>query len=410
MEARDVMDRVLIACVAVFAASAAAEEFAEIELIPDKPASWHAGRVFAPLTGLFRGGLGYWYDPRVIEIETTPSGAYVDLFYVRGSFQRAYEQTESPVKVILPPRIETDERDSVTIRVMANGFGQKDAHVLVRSRIEKLVIDLEPLPNQLISLNHFYLAGRGSLSFLTKEALTFRNQKADDGFSVVLTETAGSVESYESIRAVRSPVISSLNGQQLGEDLVVRVALTDRARAYDVRSRQSYDPIRRLHSFSLDFVPPDGGAADIERTQQALARVGPGAVTGCARAFDDSLRGALDPQALSRALVPQDRFMDRYTRATIKRLGEVSPNGLISALDGSKFSASIPIELSAAASQAGSAIGYLALLRAFVTELEPAPFHRSALKGWIAPEMTPSGFDTVFERAEADERSCTGPG
>ena len=52
------------------------------------------------------------------------------------------------------------------------------------------MIDLSPLPNSLIAFTHTYFAGRGSLSFLTKEALTFRLQKSADGFGVVLTETA----------------------------------------------------------------------------------------------------------------------------------------------------------------------------------------------------------------------------
>ena len=60
-----------------------------IELIPDKRASWGPTNLFAPITGLFLGGPGYWYRQREIAIDTTPPGAVLDLFYVRRNFQKA---------------------------------------------------------------------------------------------------------------------------------------------------------------------------------------------------------------------------------------------------------------------------------------------------------------------------------
>ncbi len=58
---------------------ALAAERETIELIPADRSSWGATNVFAPVTGLFMGGPGYWYSQREIEIETTPPGATLDL-------------------------------------------------------------------------------------------------------------------------------------------------------------------------------------------------------------------------------------------------------------------------------------------------------------------------------------------
>lgn len=401
--------RLLLALALSLAGGAGAEEVeAEVvELIPDQPASWSARSVFAPITGFFMGGPGYWYDPREVVVDTTPRGAYVDLFYVRGNFQKAYEQAESPVKVILPSRIRATDRDSLMVRVMADGFQPKDVHVRVHSRTKRLEIDLDPLANTLQRVNHFYLAGRGTLTFLTDEALTFRNQKAEQGFSVVLTETACSEAACDGILSMRSPLVDSMRGQQLGQDLVVQIGLSSKAQEYEIRTRQSYDPIRRLHGFSLDLVPPEGGAAEIRRSQESLASIRRADVMGCAEVFDRVIHEELDPEKLARALTPKDRFMDRYLRATIKRLGEVSPGQQVRLFDGSRFDVRVPIELSAAANQASRVVSYMAMLRSFIFNLEAPDFRRPTLKGLIAPEVSALRFDAVMDRAETSERACT---
>lgn len=397
--------QVLLLALLLFSAVARAET---IELIPDKRASWGPTNLFAPITGLFLGGPGYWYSQREIAIDTTPPGAVLDLFYVRRNFQKAYEQTDAPVTVILPSRIKADKRDSVTIRASLPGYRQQEVHVKVRSRQTEVMIEFEPLPNTLVAVTHVYLAGRASLDFLTKEALTFRVQKADDGYSLVLTETGNSPESTATLEGVHSPYIESLRPQQLGEDLVVRIALTEQARGagVEVRSRQAYDPIRRLHSFSLDLVPTDGGAEAVRRARAALADVRSQDVSGCAARYDESLRENIDHSALARALAPKGAFTDPYLRAAMKRLGEVAPDEAITLEDGTKFRAAIPLELSAAASQAAEAKGYLALLRRFVALLEPPDERRETLRGLIAPEVGSSSFAEIIDQAERREREC----
>jgi hypothetical protein len=153
-------------------AAAEDEELEIVELQPDDPAGFSGTHLFAPITGLFLGGPGYWYAPREVVVRTTPPGAYLDLFYVRRNFQKGYTQAEAPARVVLPSRLEAGSRDHLTIRAFLEGYRQKETIVRVRSREEEVLIELEPLSNSLVSVTHLYFAGRASLGFLTKEALT----------------------------------------------------------------------------------------------------------------------------------------------------------------------------------------------------------------------------------------------
>jgi hypothetical protein len=405
MKAQQIFRRLLTAMLLLPLPAAAGEV---VELIPDERASFSSSNVFAPITGLFMGGPGYWYKTREIEVETVPPGALLDLFYVRASFQKAYEQAESPATILLPSRVEAGKRDSVTIRALKDGFRQKEVRVKVRSRQTKVLIELSPLPNSLLAVSHTYFAGRGSLAFLTKEALNFRIQKSDSGYSVVLTETAANGAAQATIDGVSSPLVRPLQAQQLGEDLVVRVALTEAAvhDEVEIRSRQAFDNVRGVHIFALDLVPADGGAEAVHRAKAALVRIGTEDVTGCALAYGSALREQIETAELSRALAPNGSFTDPYLREAMKRLGQLSPDGVIRLTDGSRFHAAAPIELMAAAAQSAEAIGYLAILRSFVAELEPPESRRETLRGLIAPELAVERFHAIAEVAETREQRC----
>lgn len=410
MRARPLSLLIPVLVCALLAAPVRAVEptFETIELIPEDRAGWSATNLLAPITGLFMGGPGYWYSKRTIRVETTPPGAALDLFYVRRNFQKGYEQADSPVEIVLPSRIEAGPRDSLTVRAFMDGYQQQEVSVRVRSRTDDLLIELEPLANSLVAVTHLYFAGRSSLSFLTKEALTFRVQDRGRDYALVLLETGGTPEANAAMRGVTDALISSLRPQQLGEDLMITLALTEEAEGdIDVRQRQDYDQIRRLHSFTLDVSPPGGAATSVQRARAALARIQSSAVTGCAKRFDQELRAQLDPSALARALTPQGSFQDPYLRAALKRLGELSPNGQVMLLDGTVYDTSIPIELSAASSQAAEVRGYLAMLRSFVAELEAEPFRRATLRGLVAPEVGPEAWDGMIDGAEAARRACT---
>jgi hypothetical protein len=92
----------------------------------------------------------------------------------------------------------------------------------------------------------------------------------------------------------------------------------------------------------------------------------------------------------------------------MRRLGEVTPGGVVSFTDGSRYNPTVPIELEAALSQAGGAEGFLALLRSFVVRLESPEFERETLRSLIAPELDPAGFGEAMDRAEQAEATCRG--
>jgi hypothetical protein len=207
---------------------------------------------------------------------------------------------------------------------------------------------------------------------------------------------------------VSSDNIKSLRAEQLGEDLVVRVQLHDTAQnRLDLRLTQGYGAVRELHRFTVELVPTEGNAAVLARSDDALNRVQHSKVFGCALDFDRSMRSQLDSEALSRALAPSSSFLNHHLRSALERLGELSPDGLITLIDGSKFRPSIPLDLAAASAQSAEAIGVLSLLRAFIAELEPTKQRRNALRGVIAPELDSEHFDAIFEIAEDLERRCS---
>jgi hypothetical protein len=331
----------------------------------------------------------------------------VDLFYVRSNFQKRFEQAETPVVVLLPSRVDAGPRDAITIRAFREGFRQKQVSVKVSSTIDHVTLDLDPLPNTLDSLSHRYFAGRSAISFLTKESLTFRVQEQQDGFSVILTETAMSPGATASLAHMKSPLLAEVFSQQLGEDLAVRVSLSKAANgSTEFRSRQHYNAARDLHEFTLELLPKDGGTAAIETALAALASISSGDVTGCALAFDASMRDQLDPGALNRALAPQGAFTDRYVRAAMRRLGDVTPGGAVEFANGSRYSPSVPIELEVSLMQAAEAKGFLSLLRKFVQDLETIDYRSETYRSLIAPELDSMSFEGALEVARSAESLC----
>ena len=377
-----------------------------IDLKPEDLASFGMKNMAAPIASLFRG-FGHYYKDRLIDIDTTPSGGMVDLFYVRSNFQKRFEQADTPVIVIVPARVDAGPRDSLTIRAFREGFKQKTMTVKIASSISEVIIDLEPLPNTLDGLSHRYFAGRSTVGFLTGESLTFRVQEASDGFSVILTETAMAPEARAALDHMRSPLVEEVYAQQLGEDLLVKVSLTQAAMgATEVRSRQQYNAARDLHEFVLELVPNDGGRNAVQNALDALASITTADITACALGFDGVMREQLDPGALNRALAPQGAFTDRYVRAAMRRLGEVTPGGVVGFADGSKYSPAVAIELEVSLNQAAGAQGFLALLRTFVYHLENQEYQAETYRSLIAPELDSTTFDVVLDKANAAQASC----
>jgi hypothetical protein len=392
----------LAAVVALLASSgwSAAGRSETIHLIPDDRASFRPSSLFAWLRPAHNFG------ERHIEITSTPPGATLDLFYVRSNFQKRYEQTEAPARVILPKRMHAGPRDAVNIRAFAEGYRQTLVTIRVASKQSEVHVELEPLPNHLEAVSHTYFGGRGSLGFLTKESLQVRVQDMEGGFRVILGETAKTPDAGTTLDRIHGPLIESVESLQLGEDLMVIVRQPAGAGGVQLRSRQSRDELRDLYVYSVDMVPEDGGVEAVQEARGALAALDGSAVSACPLLYDAKLRAALDPAGLNRALAPRGAFTDPYLRAAMKRLGEISGGRNIHLVDGTTLNPASPIELSAAMSQPAEAVGYLALLRSFVAALEVPANRRATLHGLIAPEIDSSAFDATVEGAESAERTC----
>ena len=388
-----VLRTVAVACFLVVsgvALRARAEE--RVELIPDDKAGWSPANLFS----FMRGG---YYSDRTLRIETSPPGAKLDLAYVRASFQKRYEQAVAPVTVVLPKRADAGKRDSITISAALDGYRRETVHVNVRGDQDEVMIDLQPLPNTLAGVAHTYFAGRESLTFLTKVPAQVRVQKGADSFTVVLTQTAREGRVGAVIDGMKSPLVARVESNQLGEDLMLQVKLNPGhdPKSLELRARESQDAARGLYRYTIDI----GGAANVDRARTALASINSSDVTGCAAGFDAALRRSLDREQLARALSPRGDFTDPYVRAALRRLGEVSSGGVIHMEDGSAFRPGVPIELAAAGSQAVSAKGFLALLRAWVRILEPPEYRTEALRSLVAPEMDRAAFAKALAAANA---------
>jgi hypothetical protein len=375
-----------------------------VDLKPPDAAGWSPTAIFGFLHG------PSYYGNRTLQVDTQPPGATLDLFYVRASFQKRYEQTTAPATVELPSRNEAGSRDSVTIRAFLPGYKLETVHVPVRSSQDKVLIELSPLPNALAGVAHTYFAGRAGLSLLMKQPATVRVQNAEGGFTVILGQTAEQPSARAVLDGIKSPFVEGVTSTQLGEDLLVQVQLAPgfTKDKLALRSLESEDSIRGLHRYTIDMAPRDQTAAGVERAREALGRIGTADVSGCAAVFDDALRNRLDREALARALSPRGDFTDPYVRSALRRLGEVSPGGAIQVQGGARYRSAVPLELSAAASEAASAKGFLALLREWTRLVEPEPFRAVALRSLVAPEMDPQAFAEALAAAEAAEHRCRG--
>ncbi len=378
-----------------------------VDLAPHGESWWGVRDLVAPFASIFVGPM-YYYGKRTLEIDTTPPAGTLDLFYIRASFQKRYERTTAPATVLLPRRIDASPRDVVMIRASLEGFREQERMVQIASRDEKIQINFEPLPNTLRAVAHTYFADRASLTFFTDEVLNIRIQKDEaGGYVVFLNATAKAPGIEDTLQGLRSVWLEDLRSQQLGEDLLIRIKLSEAAKKanLELRSRQAHDPYRDIQTHTLDFVPRDG-QAKVANVKVALLQVTPEDVSECALVFEDGLREGLTIDALDRALSPRGEFTDPYLQAAMKRLGEVSPGKRIEMQDGSRLDSGNVLELTLALSQPAQAKGYLALLRSFVSHLEGQNEWRSTLRGLIAPEVGATTFKEMLDRAAARERSC----
>jgi hypothetical protein len=398
--------QIAIAVALAAPALATAGGAAIVALAPDQRAGWSAEKFFAPLTGLVLGGPAYWYAPREIRIEAAPESAALELFYVRTNMQRAYAQATAPARLALPPRIETTRRDVVSIRASAPGHRTQTVSVSARTRDARLRIELEPVANRVTSVSHRALAGAGWISFATRERSTLRLQLTPTGFTVTLLESSLDPLARDALAEIGSALVRSGEAHELGQDLVFAFESPDVARgALEIRAGQDTDPIRDGWELRLTLSPTGAGASPVARARAAFAQVDERAISGCARQFERELRSALGAESLASSLSGDAPFSGRYVRAALRRLAELSKGELVLA-DGSRFRADSALEFEAAAARASEVSGLIALLRAFVSELEPAAQRSAGLRSLIDPARSRSAFAAAVASAERAQARC----
>lgn len=386
----------LLLCLGVVHAAERVPE--EINLIPPDPADFGLRNVGAAITSVL-GGWNYWYGPNEVLIDTAPSDARIDLFYVRSNFQKMYVRSRSPVLVRLPSRIRATPRDTIIVRVNANGFRGQERSYKIGKAPKNLVLTLEPLPNSLVALSHAHIGSRTTLTLRTTEKPEFRVMKSrgSPGFSLVLAETANGLPGSPSLWG---GFVRTVEPTQIGEDLILRVSTNDPD--LEVRSKISYDPVHKEHLFILDLTETGTRPPSPASLARELSRVRFSRSDRCNGRFERVLREGLEPRELASAFRSSGSFADLYRRQSMLALGRLD-HGRVETLDGERFRTGSPFELEAALQSGPSVRGYLAILGAFArTQEDP----QTVLRSLISPETDPARFSPVFEQAEREWRSC----
>jgi hypothetical protein len=216
-----------------------------------------------------RGSLEQLLAPRLIEIETTPPGASLDLFYLRANRQERLEHAQSPAHVRLPARIAAQSRDAVVVRAQLDGYEVGEMQFRARDRVDRIALDLAPAANQLDGVALRYLDGRGSIEFRTRGKLVFRTQRSERGFRIALLETGAARPPDQLLAGSARPLVAGLEFTQVGRDLYVSAALTDRGRtaADSLRFHESLDRVHGWHVLTVELIPEtpasgEAGSAD----------------------------------------------------------------------------------------------------------------------------------------------------
>lgn len=369
-----------------------------IELIPEEKAGWSPRNVGAGVSTVFRG-TDYWYENKEFLVETVPTEAQLALYYIRSNFQKVFERAVSPVIVVAPKRIHATSKDVITVRVASPGYLTKEVKFRVFALPENVVVKLDPLPNALTFLGHTHLAGRSTITLRTTEEPEIRISKSrgSPAFRLALTQTANQLEA----KPKPSGIVEKLTIDQVGEDLMV--AVKSSTPEIDVRSKASYDPIRKEHIYILDITekgsrPPDSTQVRRELDAVRYARGG-----RCNEIFADTLRQGIDEQMMARAFRPSGGLAEYYQREAMMRLGRLN-SGSVQSASGEAYRTGSPIELAMALQSASRVRDYLSFLGAVArTRPDPPEFMRALL----APEMSASEFNEVYDRAVAAQRSCS---
>ena len=369
-----------------------------VDLIPTERAAWSPKNLGIGVTSVL-GGWNYWYQEREIQVETVPSNASLKLYYIRSNFQKRFEESHSPALVKLPSRADMTYKDAVKFSAIADGYLAQDMSFDAQKVPDKVVIQLQVLPNSLVALSHAEFGGRTSLVLKTTEQPDVRMSKNTSlrGFQIALTKTAVKLDAKSQKGAGH---LTQVDAIQLGEDAIVRVE-TD-APDLEVRSRQSYDAIQQQYVHVFDIVPPGTAAPTDAQVRARLDSLAWTPDERCDDRFGAVLREKVGDTELADAFRPSGELTDLYRKEAMLRLGRYH-EGTVKTDAGETLRTGNPLELALALQSAPRVKSYLALLGA-LARTEPAP--ADALRTLVAPTQTSAAFEPTYAAAEATRGDC----
>lgn len=388
-----------LVCMVPLCVAAQEVEPERIELIPQERAAWTPRNIGARISALFRGS-DYWYSDREVLVETVPAGAVLSMYFIRSNFQKRFERARAPVRLVTPRRIDSTSRDVIKVRAAADGYESREVSFRAFEVPDGLVIELEPLPNSLVSLGHTHLAGRSALVLRTTEepALRISRRRGADGFTLALSQTAQKLSSQP---AVSSGHVRGIEIDQVGEDLIVRIATS--GPDLEIRSRSSVDPVRDEHVYVIELMRPGTRPPSAEQVRRELELVPYERGARCDRAFARVLRAHIDASVLARAFRRSGGVAELYRREAMLRLGRLD-FGRVETLDGASYRTGSSVELALALESAGAVRDYFGLLGAVArTRPDPAEF----LRALLAPELSADEFAPVLNAAEQSRAACS---
>lgn len=370
----------------------------QIDLYPPEQVMWGPRNLIAGMTSVL-GLWGYWYRPKHVLIETVPADAHVSLYYIRGNFQKRFERVHAPIVVDLPSRINSSSADTFRYRVAKDGFLVVEDRFPVHDVPDKLLIELAPLPNSLVFVGQTHLADRTTLTLRTTEEPQVRMAKGSNAkdFTIALSETANKLEETPDLKA---GFLAGVELQQLGEDLLLRVATT--REGLEVRSRSSRDPVRREFVITLDLIPPGTRMITAGDISQELAAVPFTGASRCDARFEAVLRERLDRSVTTRAFRSSAPVIEYYQKESMRKLGRLD-TGRVHGISGETYRIGSPIEFEMAMQSAPEIRGYLGLLGVVARRQDdPATFLRSLL----APDMSQADFEAIYQAANRAYAAC----
>jgi hypothetical protein len=260
-------------------------------------------------------------------------------------------------------------------------------------------MQLEPVPNALVSLSHAHIGDRTTLALRMTERPEFRvmRSRGSSDFSLVLAETATRLEASP---LPSGGLVRELAVTQLGEDLIIRVQPEDPD--VEIRSKENYDAIREEYLFILNLSREGSRPPSPERIRRDIAGGKFAVDDPCHLRFERALRDALDPDHISSGMRSTGTLAQLYRREAMLALGRLD-RGRVSTVGGERFRTGSSLELELALQNAALVEGYLALLGAYARTTEDPP---TALRSLLVPDMAPTGFAPLYQSAENVWKEC----